>query len=621
MAPDSREPDGDPQLQYATPKPKSRRSVIVAALCILLAGAGVLVRRPAAEWITARYRLWALYRAQQRCMTYTPPETAAPGQVVYDDSPSCASSLLRSGGEDYLPMDPPFAPPATQPHPVAVVHTPRAWRDFVTAADVVAPSQIIGPGSMRNSVLWGSSAAPQTPATAGGGMVFLHRMNTPAGHARLVCVTVALTVNPGDAYLATHAWVPGTASRPCSPCGVDWHLSIRKGSPGDRLQLYSGRIDPTNPSRFTITYRVGGRDGVIDGQLDDEDRVRLQPNTGWVRQRPSSGEWYATGSGFTLHEAKAPRKRFSVGAGLAIAYLPGGTELAVATETSVGVWDVNTGQRVRGFEFPGCLSGVSKGPPEMYKFRFSRDGSLLAAGRSDRWIVVDVRTGEKVASSPEGSPFDLDRFAFSSDGRFLTIVRSSNIDRWDLTTGKPIKSWKARAWDAADAGGQIAAVTHNTLQGGVTLFDPDAGPEGPAVRHFGAPRQDYHRTDFSPDGNLLATADQSEVYVFDAGTGRQVIRRAPPDTGVSLPEPLFSSDGRLVAFRGNEFCYLFDVPDGSVMWRFPGCPSTRSAIAFAPDGQTLAVHSGDTVSLWDLADVLSDARIAGPPKAPPAPAD
>ncbi len=173
----------------------------------------------------------------------------------------------------------------------------------------------------------------------------------------------------------------------------------------------------------------------------------------------------------------------------------------------------------------------------------------------------------------------------------------------------------------------------------LTTLDRNPGKETEAVA-------------LSPDGKILATKEDTTVYLRDAATGRERCRielpGAPngrtitgwltfsPDgrhlavtpTGTVVyvihvetqdvvgtfahQEPVFactfSPDGKLMATggydneQGTYFARLWDVAGGKERRRFSAGDSCLRSLAFAPDGQTLAGGGCDAcLHLWDIA--------------------
>jgi eukaryotic-like serine/threonine-protein kinase len=135
---------------------------------------------------------------------------------------------------------------------------------------------------------------------------------------------------------------------------------------------------------------------------------------------------------------------------------------------------------------------------------------------------------------------------------------------------------------------------------------------------------------FSPDGRKLAIAGQMNarlengedtpnnmvtselVVVFDVETGKTLWRSAGVTTEI-IRDLTFSPDGRLLATADNtNSVTLWNAATGEVVHQLRGHRRLVSYVAFSPDGRRLASSSWDSTAIvWDLATGLESARLQG----------
>jgi WD40 repeat protein len=381
------------------------------------------------------------------------------------------------------------------------------------------------------------------------------------------------------------------------------------------------------------------------------DGKRLAVGTGTVTDAPGEVELWDLATGRRLHRL-GPHPQ----AVLAVAFSPDGKTLASGCdEPEIRLWDVATGKRL--LSRPGHSSAVAR-------VAWSPDGKTLATAGDERAVylweagsarVLRVLTGE---GPPEA--FDPDdpaaALAFSPDGKRLAVSTAGAVDVYGPATGKLLRRLKS-------AGDRFRAVAF--LPDGRTLAA--WGPGGVFVhwetatgkrlfRRKGDTREGKWSGALSPDGRLLAQAGvieegegETEVTLHEVSTGL-VLRRTNPEwratclalspdgrTLISLaqngtvraeevasgrPRRVFPNAacetfsplavcprGRFVALCEGEGVLVLDLVTGRKAHRCQSPESQPCALAFSPDGRSLAVGYVDTTTLvWDVSDLAATGR-------------
>jgi WD40 repeat protein len=279
-----------------------------------------------------------------------------------------------------------------------------------------------------------------------------------------------------------------------------------------------------------------------------------------------------------------------------------------------------------------------KDPPDtehrfiVQALHFLSNRSLLSADRNGQVFLWELEPGRPLTgwslladlpgSSNRGGQFQ--RLAISPRGSHLVASLESvrQAHAWDLHA-------KRRAWSLPGADDQemgMALSSDNKLA--LLLLAKDKkGPdrvamrslnEQAAPRSYKLPAAPLNRNRFasgqvvfSPDGQLLAAAVQhnergvvgTEVFLWDLKTGYE---KSHLLQNLSYtPVLAFSPDGSLLAMGGpREGIGLVDIWTGK-LYRFEGVERSLDAVAFSPDGCTIAgaayTHSEEstTVYLWE----------------------
>ena len=271
---------------------------------------------------------------------------------------------------------------------------------------------------------------------------------------------------------------------------------------------------------------------------------------------------------------------------------------AATWNDGVRVWEVGTGKELRRF-------GVEN-KEELVAVALTPDGQgLLISSMGAKLVLWDVETGKERrrfefkdagAGQGEAPPFGVGGVVFSPDGKLLAapdiggLVKenaSAGVRLWDVATGKevltiakPLKDNEAPAevsYPAFSPDGKVIAWA--APDGSIRLHGTADDKE---KRSLGKPAKDASAAGlaFAPDGKTLAAfLSDRTVQLYDTATGKELHRLAE---GPARPPE--------AANRANAIRFL-DYPLYN-----PDAPP----LAFAPDGKTLAVVSGENaVRLWN----------------------
>jgi RNA polymerase sigma factor (sigma-70 family) len=252
----------------------------------------------------------------------------------------------------------------------------------------------------------------------------------------------------------------------------------------------------------------------------------------------------------------------------------------------------------------------------------SADGRLAAAvGWWDPFSparVFDLTDGRCLYSLlPEGGE-QIEAVGLSPDGKILAARDGEYLRFLDAATGKEIRKLKylpesgggrsVTSWLTFTPNGKQVAAT--LMETAVHLIDVGTARVTRTFAHGQVPAACV----FSPDGKLMATGGYEEengVYfarLWEVGTGKE-LRRFPVGRG-SIGALAFSPDGTTLA--GGSWddgrLHLFEVASGKERKAFPKIGNNIQNVAFAPDGKTVAA-AGDHIHLYDPATGTERLRI------------
>jgi len=318
-----------------------------------------------------------------------------------------------------------------------------------------------------------------------------------------------------------------------------------------------------------------------------------------------------------------PRATLGPGFGGPVAFSPNGKAVAIGG----GLWDL-AGKRRR-FAYPLAASGAA----------FSPDGATLAVRMEfGRLLLIDTANARERASAfahKEG-PYGNHSVAFAPDGRTLAVLSPDMVERFDPTTLKlrGVRNSRGYFFACLAYAPDGRGVALGCDDGLVRLWDGDlAHPLGT----LGTPGNDKVASRsilslaYPADGKALAAGMKNGfVRLWEpAATPPRALWEVqanlrhddPKDIDVrSVLGLAFRPGGKQIAVagRGGGDVTLLDAATGGRLATFRadfgdpemefakiGTPGQVDALAFSPDGQTLATAGSDgVVKFWDVEEIL-----------------
>ncbi len=281
---------------------------------------------------------------------------------------------------------------------------------------------------------------------------------------------------------------------------------------------------------------------------------------------------------------------------LRVAISSDGQTIATGGEDrSIRLWSTTDGARL------GTLSGHSGAVTAL---AFAPDSKMLASGSPDTTIRLWDVAAKRALRTLEGHEFGVEGLAFAPDAKTLASAsRDATVRLWDVVTERP----------------STLLGKHNDPALCV-VFAPDgktvvSGGEDKLVRFWpiGEPKP---KPPQGPQQEQGSQAPQPQKPVESLSVGNHVLAIAFAPNGKTLAAAV--SDAQATVPTPGSVVIVDARARGIIGGSLGGHLGKVEALAFAPDGKTLATSGADrSIRLWDLASRTMQAVWLGP--RPPGP--
>jgi RNA polymerase sigma factor (sigma-70 family) len=408
----------------------------------------------------------------------------------------------------------------------------------------------------------------------------------------------------------------------------EWRLAVTRGDPGlvfaaDSSKLYTKELNGIVREWDVVTGKELRSLGI------DEDKGSVLPTGGPRRclALSADGKTLAVGGdglGIRFIDVRSG-KELPVPGGHAnpissIHYAADGKSLVTfGQDYTVRVWDAAAGKQLKQISTPGAVR----------MFATSPDGRFLAVeDMVNHFKLVDADSGKELVKLAD--PGGLTRSLFAPDSKSLAVRQAadnslilyavpSGKELWRHSPGVDGRRTNFTFVFAPD--GRYLAVLSGTKD--VVIHDAATGNP---VQKFELGAIKFVRSMvFSPDNRALAIdTGRGLVHIIEIATGTERQRvGTPPEpaapkaglvvgggtgggSSVTLGQAgvavvAFSPDSRMLAQGDRQSLVVWNLATAQALGRYEGHRAFIGAVAYAPDGRSVATGSGDTTALiWDV---------------------
>jgi WD40 repeat protein len=287
-------------------------------------------------------------------------------------------------------------------------------------------------------------------------------------------------------------------------------------------------------------------------------------------------------------------------------FSPDGRRIVTYGSSGASIWDAETGKQLAVLKAQ-LKEGHKHLPYYVLGAAFSSDGTRVVTADIDKTARIwDAASGKEIVVL-DGHGGDVKIAAFSPDGaRVVTASEDKTARIWDAASGKEIVVLRGHDREVNNAAFSPDGRRVLTASGDSTarIWDAKTGKASAVLRWFNDEKYNVqvYKGNFSPDGRRVMTVDGSGASVWDAETGKQIIRL---DIGSHMHDAELSPDGRRVVTGSTYYATIWDAETGKeiVVLRAYDKDMINVAVmktSFSRDGRLVVTASEDDfVRIWD----------------------
>jgi WD40 repeat protein len=243
---------------------------------------------------------------------------------------------------------------------------------------------------------------------------------------------------------------------------------------------------------------------------------------------------------------------------------------------------------------------------------FAPDGAELAttAGTSKPVSLWRAATGES-RGKLHGHIRHARGVAYSPDGRFLASTQNHSLTTvCDRPHGHVVAVLETPGWCIesvsfrADSSAVAVATEGGAREWPTADFSPSVGASGvplASTARYGT-SIGVGRVLFSPCGRYLAAFSYYGLELYDVATRAKIGTLKDPTGGASAAQLAFAPDGNTLAVVFGLRIHLLALPHGEEVAVMRGHPNYIHALGFLPDGKAVVSAGADgVVRIWDAA--------------------